>query len=82
MIITHHYEVVFDDEKDVQNQKQQAPLCPDCGILMSGYNSRRRSVIGSDGKSYEFLLRRLQCPSCKTLHIELPDIIAEKALFS
>ena len=83
MIITHHYEIVFDDEKKMYRIKnKQAPLCPDCGILMSGYNSRRRSVIGADGNSYEFLLRRLKCPSCKRLHIELPDICAPRKHYS
>jgi hypothetical protein len=76
MIVISKFELVFDYEKKLYIVKsKQTPLCPDCGSLMSGYDTRRRKVIGSYGDSYGFLLRRLKCPSCKRLHLELPDII-------
>lgn len=77
MIITHHYTLVLDEERDLYIvQNKQAPMCPDCGELLSGYDSRRRHVIGSDGVPYHFLLRRLKCPSCGRLHLEIPDLIS------
>lgn len=76
MIITHYYEIVFDDAKKLYKIKnKQAPVCPDCGSIMSGYDSQRRKIIGSDGNSYNFLLRRLECSLCERLHTEIPDII-------
>lgn len=76
MIITRFYDVSFDEEKNVYRIKSfQAPLRPNCSSLLSGYDSRSRFVIGFDGKKYKFLLRRLRCPSCKKLHLEIPDLI-------
>ena len=52
-----------------------APFCPDCGTLCSGYDTRLRSVISSDGQTNVYRLRRLQCLVCDALHIEQPDFI-------
>ncbi len=77
MIIIRNYRLDYDSERDLYiAHSNQAPMCPDCGELLSGYDSRRRRVIGSDGKAYYFRLRRLRCPSCGHLHLEIPDIIA------
>ena len=77
MFITHNYTVTFDQEKGLNSVKgRQTPICPDCGSLLSGYDSRRRHVIESDGTETIYLLRRLKCPLCSKLHLEIPDIIA------
>ncbi len=77
MIITHHYQLDYDSEQNLYIvHSKQAPMCPDCGRLLSGYDSRRRRVIGSDGKAYYFRLRRLKCLHCDCLHLEIPDIIS------
>ena len=52
-----------------------APLCPNCTALCSGYDNRLRRVIGDDGRVAVYRLRRLRCPACNTLHIELPDFM-------
>ncbi|MCF8017859.1 MAG: DUF6431 domain-containing protein [Vallitaleaceae bacterium] len=83
MLVTDNYKLFFDHKKKIYKVKnKQAPLCPDCGNLMSGYCSRYRSVIFADGNSYVFLLRRLKCPSCKRLHVEIPDIIIPRKHYS
>lgn len=51
------------------------PICPKCGMLLTGYDRRRRSVILSSGEKASFLLRRLLCRRCGQLHLELPDIM-------
>lgn len=77
MIITRYYEIDFDNEKNLYIvRSKDVPLCPDCKKLLSGYDSRKRRVIGSDGKPYYFRLRRLKCLSCGHLHLEVPDLIA------
>lgn len=77
MIITHYYQIDFDCEKNLYIVKNKAaPMCPNCNVLLSGYDSRKRRVIGGDGQPYYFKIRRLLCPSCGHLHCEFPDVIA------
>ena len=54
-------------------RNKDAPMCPECGVLMSGYDHRKRKAIGADGKPRIFLIRRLRCPVCRQLHAEIPD---------
>ena len=83
MLIAHDYVLDFDEVTQICTVKgERAPMCPDCGQLRSGYDSRMRSVIGSDGQTYRFLLRRLRCPKCKRLHLEIPDIIMPQKHYS
>jgi hypothetical protein len=49
-----------------------APICPVCGALCSGYDTRKRHSIDSAGCIRWFALRRLLCPSCGKLHTEIP----------
>ena len=74
MLVATHYTVSLDSAKGVYVvRNRDAPMCPECGALMSGYDHRKREVIGADGKASTYLLRRLCCPKCKKLHIEIPD---------
>ena len=57
---------------------REAPFCPVCGTLLSGYDRQTRHVIGASGKVYWFSLRRLRCPCCKRLHLEMPDFMRPK----
>ena len=83
MLIIYHYKIRFDRERDLYVVKGKTPpLCPDCGVLLSGYDSRRRRVIERDGSVSIYLLRRLKCPSCDRLHLEIPDIIAPAKHYS
>ena len=52
-----------------------APLCPFCGSLCSGYDTRPRRVIGDDGGALVYRLRRVLCPACDKLHLEIPDFM-------
>ncbi len=49
--------------------------CPNCNSLMSGYDTRKRKVLTSDGTKNIFLLRRLRCQVCNSYHLEVPDFI-------
>ena len=76
MIIAYRYHVerVMDTEV-FRIRNHDAPLCPDCGSLCSGYDTRSRRVIGDDGQTTIYRLRRVRCPVCDVLHIELPDFM-------
>ena len=56
-------------------RNHDAPLCPGCGSLCSGYDTRSRRVIGDDGIKVIYHLRRVRCPACEVLHIEQPDFM-------
>lgn len=76
MIITTRYSVEYDEEKELYTiRSSDAPICPDCELLMSGYDTRRRHVIDRDGCSRWYSLRRFRCLSCKKLHLQIPDFI-------
>ena len=38
-------------------------------------DTRKRLVKDSSGKEYPFKLRRLYCPVCGQIHLEIPDCI-------
>ena len=38
-------------------------------------DSRRRNLKNLPGKVFHYMLRRMKCQSCSTLHTEIPDII-------
>lgn len=79
MITATRYTVEYDEARGAYKiRNMEAPLCPDCGRLMSGYDTRRRHVIDSSGVVFWFLLRRLHCSSCSKLHLELPDFMQPK----
>ncbi len=76
MIIATDYQIEIVAGSDwfrIKNRKP--PLCPDCGSLCSGYDTRPRQLIDGLGVTHTFKLRRLRCPSCGTLHLELPDLM-------
>lgn len=79
MIVATHYTVEYDEARGLYRIRNlKAPLCPDCGLLLSGYDTRRRHVIDGAGCIRWFLLRRLRCLDCGKLHLEAPDIMQAK----
>ena len=50
MIIATLYSVErAPDGQSYMIKNKEAPLCPDCGQLLSGYDSRKRHVVESSG---------------------------------
>lgn len=79
MVIVTCYTVEYDEAQEVYKIRNLAPpFCPDCAALLSGYDTRARHVIDSSGAVKWFKLRRLRCPGCGKLHIELPDFMQPK----
>lgn len=56
-------------------KSKESHRCPDCNEYLSGYDHRKRKLILDSGEVHWYLLRRLKCKSCNTLHIELLDIM-------
>lgn len=50
-------------------------VCPSCNKSLKVRDSRKRKVKDSSGKEYIFQLRRLYCPVCNQMHLEIPDFI-------
>jgi len=46
MIVTTSYKVEYDDVQNTYRIKSKmTPYCPDCGQLLSGYDTRARKAI-------------------------------------
>lgn len=46
MLVATHYTVSLDIGKGVYVvRNKDAPMCPECGVLMSGYDHRKRKAI-------------------------------------
>jgi len=79
LIIATHYTEEYDEARGVYKiRNMETPLCPDCGQLLSGYDTRARHVVESSGRIRWFRLRRLKCHQCDALHLELPDFMEPK----
>ena len=51
------------------------PVCPVCGEKLRYRDSRKR-IRRKEGGHVEYLeVRRLLCPHCRKLHVELPDCL-------
>ena len=74
MIILKNYSVVKKNDYYYIISKKNS-ICPKCNNILKVHDNKKRKIISIDGKVYVFKLRRLKCKNCKTLHIELPDII-------
>lgn len=74
MIIATDYKILCHN-KIYYVYNHQEPLCPTCNIPLNVRDSRKRNMITDSGESLPFRLRRLRCPKCHSVHIELPDIM-------
>ena len=76
MIIAQRYSIErIEGSEKIKIKNHDAPLCPTCGSFCSGYDTRSRSVVGDDGRVAIYRLRRVRCPVCDVLHLEIPDFI-------
>lgn len=79
LIFTDSYSIEFDEKQDKYKIKNYiTPICPDCGQLLSGYDTRRRHIKDDTGTCRWFLLRRLRCIYCNKLHLEAPSFMKAK----
>jgi hypothetical protein len=67
-----YHEVIYSEETH----------CPYCGGGLKYRNSRKRKVLDELRNVIAYLLRRLWCAGCLSLHTEIPDIIQPYRHFS
>ncbi len=81
MIILAKYRIIARD--NVFHVVSQEPsICPSCGGPMKVRDSKRRQIIMEDGSIRVFLLRRMKCEHCSSIHLELPDLIVPHKHYS
>lgn len=83
MIVIHRYLVERVEGTEMFCVRNlDAPLCPVCGSLCSGYDTRSRSVTSGDGSIAVYRLRRVHCPACDALHLEMPDFMRPRKRYA
>ena len=63
-------------------ETKESNACPDCNERMKVRDSRKRIILDECGEKYIFSLRRFQCSTCKSIHLELPDCIIPRKRYS
>ena len=76
MVIVTRYTIGREaDTKTYYIRSREAPLCPVCGTLLSGYDRRARHVIGASSKVYWFSLHekmRFKRPQMEIIQSQSP----------
>lgn len=79
MVTVTDFTIEYDGQKNAYRiVSKERHRCPQCGGLLSGYDTRRRHIVSSAGDTYWLLLQRLRCVSCEKLHIAAPAFIVPK----
>lgn len=72
MVFTTKYKITFNPTQQLYYLRSfEVQRCLDCGGYLVGYDHRKSLIILEDGIKYYYYLRRLKCPSCQKLNIEL-----------
>lgn len=72
MIILENYQILCKDTL-YYVVTEESRKCPECGGSMKVRDSKNRKLIMEDESVHVFKLRRLQCKTCGTLHLEIPN---------
>ena len=74
MVIISNYSKEYIDNK-IYIRSEEESVCPVCfsGLFVIG--SKHRKVIDQEVVKQTYVIRRLRCKGCKSIHHELPDVI-------
>lgn len=61
---------------------EETNVCPKCNGPLSIRDSKRRQLITATGEVRPFILHRLKCKHCNSLHLELPDFFVPHKHYS
>jgi len=76
MVIVSSFDLVYNNLRGVFTiSVKEHTCCPLCGKNLVYRDSKLREVKNLFGEIRCFLLHRLRCTGCKSLHTELPDTI-------
>lgn len=53
----------------------EIPTCPQCGASLKTFDSKKRKITLDSGEIRNYSLRRLQCPLCDSIYLEIPDFM-------
>lgn len=81
MIVRQDYEIIL-KKNYYYIETKESNACPDCNEKMKVRDSRKRIILDECGEKYIFSLRRFQCSTCKSIHLELPDCIIPRKRYS
>lgn len=81
MIVRQDYEIIL-KKNYYYIETKESNACPDCNEKMKVRDSRKRTILDECGEKYIFSLRRFQCSTCKSIHLELPDCIIPRKRYS
>jgi len=59
----------------IKVKSHETSLCPHCNGRLKACGSRKRGLKKTDGSNSKYIIRRLQCNTCKMIHHELPDVM-------
>lgn len=78
MVIISDYDVIAMGESEFFCESFENPTCPCCsGDLV--YRDQRRRIMRTYGGERSYIrLRRLRCPACRRIHLELPDCLVPR----
>ena len=74
MISISHYRQVHLNGK-IYIHSEEMSVCPVCSSMLQVIGSKHRKVIDQSGNKQTYVIRRLRCKKCKTIHHELPDLM-------
>lgn len=74
MVIISLYQQEIKDGKVYIRSEETIP-CPICGAQLKVIGSKKRKAIDSEGHWQTYIIRRLRCKECETIHHELPDFL-------
>ena len=76
MVIVSSFEILYNKNGEYHEVLvHEAARCPYCGGALRYRNRKQRSVLDELREKIVYLLRRLWCEGCKSLHTEIPDFI-------
>jgi len=75
MLIIRKYHEIIRADGIREIYIKEPVICPDCGIPLTGYDHRRRTVIDDKGDLCIYSLCRFYCRKCRRLHLALPEIM-------
>ena len=78
MVIISEYDLIAIGDHEFCCESHETRACPCCGGKLRYRDRRRRIMRSYGGKTYHLWLRRLICPECQRLHLELPDVLVPR----
>ena len=74
MLIIEQYFLYRSSTHVIHITNDNEPQCPACGNLLRFIGTYRRKLRDSEYRDDTFIVRKLRCDACKSIHAELPSL--------